>query len=241
MSERPATCECCPNQHSKDAPLMLFMTMWMCPSCIKQNKALTADSESQASARVQETRDKGEQVIGLNKVLKESMIIDSKVEVKTDLFNAETVAIVDIKKAIDDDPSIVNKNGALAEFLVNRYTGYKEKIFANNAENVELANKQNAIQRYLNDLRNKLTEAEREKYKLLSIDYKPNQVKVANKPINSVAKPRKYDKAELLKAATRANVPVQVIQMMCVSKNMTPMQASDTFLNAGSKPIESGE
>jgi hypothetical protein len=207
----------------------------MCPSCIEKNKQLTAESEANASKRVSEERQRGNEIIALNKILREAVAVDSSISVKTDIFNAETVSIVDIAESINKDSGISDKNEALAEFLVNRYKTYKEKIFANNAENVELVNKQNAIQKYLNELKNKLTEAQRQKYQLLDANYKPNQVKLANKPISSVAKPKKYDKAELIKAAQRAGVPVQVIQMVCVSKNMTPMQASDSLLNAGSK------
>lgn len=234
MSTEPKECECCTNP----PPLRLFMAMWMCSSCIEKNKALSAASEAEAENRVKDVRDTGDKVQQINKILKEAGTVINSIEVKTDIFNAQTVAIVDMHKAIEADESITNKPGALANELYKLYTTYKEKIFANQQENVELANKQNAIQKYLNELKNKLTEAERERYKLLDVNYKPNQVKLANKAINSPAKPKKYDKAEITKAAQRAGVPASVIQMLCVSKNMTPMQASDSFLNAGSKPVE---
>ena len=234
MSTEPKECECCTNP----PPLRLFMAMWMCSACVDKNKQLSAASEAEAEKRVKDVRDTGDKVQQINAILKSAGTIINSIEVKTDIFNAQTVAIMDMAKAIADDDTIANKPGALADELYKLYTTYKEKIFANQQENVELANKQNAIQKYLNELKNKLTEAERERYKLLDVNYKPNQVKLANKPINSPAKPKKYDKAEILKAAQRAGVPASVIQMLCVSKNMTPMQASDSFLNAGSKQIE---
>lgn len=232
MNPEPKECEACTNP----PPLRLFMAMWMCSACIDKNKALQAVADSNINNRVQAEKERGNSVLEVNKILKESQSVINSVEVKTDIFNAQTVAIVEIAKAIESDESITNKSGALAEQLYKLYTTYKEKIFANQQENVELANKQNAIQKYLNELKNKLTEAERERYKLLNVNYKPNQVKISNKPINSPAKPKKYDKAEILKAAQRANVPASIIQMICVAKNMTPMQASDSLLNAGSKP-----
>ncbi len=234
MSVEPKECECCTNP----PPLRLYMAMWMCQSCLDKNKDLQAKSDAQAETRVVAERERGNEVLQVNNILKQSQAIVNSIEVKTDIFNAETVALTDLKNAINADESIPEdkKVATFAEACLKMYQTYKEKIFANQQENVELANKQNAIQKYLNELKNKLTEAERERYKLLDVNYQPNKVKIANKPINSPAKPKKYDKAELIKAAQRANVPLQVIQMLCVAKNMTPMQASDSLLNAGSKP-----
>ncbi len=232
----PDVCECCDNKGSKESPLKMFMTMWMCPSCLTKNKELSEISAANADNRVAAEVERSNDVINVNKILKKAQEVVASVEVKTDIFNLQTLAIVDIQNAIEADESITNKSAALADNLLNMYQVFREKIFANQSENVELANKQNAIQKYLNDLKNKLTEAERERYKLLDVNYQPSKVKMANKPINSPAKPKKYDKAEIVRAAQRANVPVSVIQMLCVAKNMTPMQASDSLLNAGSKP-----
>lgn len=214
------------------------MAMQMCPECIEKNKRLSAESEATATARVNAEKDRSAEVTQVNAILRQATKVDGAIEVKIDLFNAETVSIVELKKAIDEDTLIAEnaKHSKLAEMLLKRYQMYKEKIFANQQENVELANKQSAIHKYLNDMKNQLTEAERERYKLLDVNYQPGKVKIANKPINSPAKPKKYDKAEILKAAQRANVPTSVIQMICVAKNMTPMQASDSLLSAGSKP-----
>jgi small-conductance mechanosensitive channel len=236
MATIPNECECCSNLATKEAPLKLFMAMWMCPGCVEKNKSLTAISEAGAEDRVNAERERAKDVIAVNSILKQAQSIDNNIQIKADLFNAETVAIYDIAQAIHADANVLDKHGAVAEAMLKRYQLYKEKIFANTAENVELANKQNAIHKYLNELKAKLTEEEREKYHLLNIDYKPNQVKI--KPINSPAKPKKWDKADIVNAAKRANVPTSVIQMICVAKNMTPMQASDSLLNAGSKTIE---
>lgn len=233
MSDEPKVCECCSND---TGPFRLFMTMWMCPDCIAKNKELTAKSESEATARVLVTREHASDVIAVSNVLKQASDIDAAIQVKSDIFNAETVSIVELQKSIDTDDSISDKIGKLLELVAERRQSYQEKIFANQQENVDLANKQNAIQRYLNELKNKLTVEEREKYKLLDINYKPNVVKIANKPIKSIAKPAKLNLEEVRKAAARAGVPMQVIQMTCIRRNMTPMQASDTFLAAGSNP-----
>lgn len=234
MSNEPNVCECCDNP----PPLKLYMTMWMCSSCLTKNKALQEQSAALAETRVEAEKTRAVEVLQVNSILKQSQTVVNSIEVKTDIFNAQTVALTDIKNAIIADESIPEdkKISTFAEACLSLYTTYKEKIFANQQENVELANKQNAIQKYLNELKNKLTEAERERYKLLDVNYQPNKVKIANKPINSPAKPKKYDKVEIIKAAQRANVPIQVIQMLCVAKNMTPMQASDSLLNAGAKP-----
>ena len=230
-------CEAC----SGEPPLKLFMGMWMCSDCYNKNKQLSEESNAQAENRVKAERDRAADVVNINSILKKAGDIDARIEVKTDLFNAETVSIVALSDAIKEDDSITNKASHLAEMLLKRYQGYKEKIFANSAENVELANKQNAIQKFLNELKNKLTEQEREKYKLLDATYQPNKIKLSNKTINSPAKPKKYDAIDYVRAAERASVPVSVIKMLCVAKNMSPMQASDSLLNAGSRPPDSSK
>src|SRR5215467_5063455 len=121
MSEQPKVCECCPNEHSKEQPLRLFMTMWMCPDCITKNKQLTEESEANSVSRVEAERDRGNSVIELNKILKQTAAVDSTIQVKTDLFNAETVALIDITKAIQLDDAITSKETAIFDTLLKRY------------------------------------------------------------------------------------------------------------------------
>jgi hypothetical protein len=145
---------------------------------------------------------------------------DSKVEVREDLFNAATVAIVDLKKIIDENPVITNKPYALAEELRNRFETFKKAIFVANEKIIEATNHQKAIQVYLNNLANQLRQEEREKLKLADINYKPGLVK----PIKTASAPKirkpKFDKAELAKYAKELGVSEFTLQMVCVAKGI---------------------
>lgn len=213
------TCECCPNQGEN---YVKYMTMIMCPSCHAKELGLQKESAATAEIRVQEVKDV------INPSLIKIQQIDQSIQIKSDIFNAETVAIVDIKKVIDEDTTIDNKNFTLAKIVNDRINLFKKAIFEKNEEIIELNNKQRANQIYLNNLANSLRMEEREAIKLADINYKPNQVKpVKSKPIN-LAK-QKYDKTELNKYAQLIGVPASVIQMVCVAKNMTPEQAANSL------------
>lgn len=213
------TCECCPNQGQN---FQKYMTMIMCPSCIEKEKSLQMESAALQETRVQEVKD----------VISPSLIriqqIDQSIQIKSDIFNAATVSIIEAKKVIDEDPSIENKHFTLAKLLTERINHFKKVIFDMNEEMINKSNEQRAIQIYLNNLSNSLRAEEREQIKLQDISYKPNAVKpVKSKPIN-LAKV-KFDKTELNKWAQAIGVPASVIQMVCVAKNMTPEQAANSL------------
>lgn len=212
-----ATCECCPNVGS----MTIFTDMLMCQDCIDKEIAAMKEhlSEDKQEARLNEA----------NKVLQVSKHIDFNIQVKEDIFNAETIAIVDLKTAIDSDVAIENKQYKLAETLLERYTHFKKVIFDLNAQVVEVANQQRAVQTYLNQLANKLREEERAKLKIADINYKPGEIKVAKAKAPSK---RSLDVAELKSLALKLGLPHTALQMMCVSRNLTPQQAYDEMAKA---------
>lgn len=213
-----AICECCPNV----GPCEVYLTMLMCSSCLTKQKELQAASESQAEARVLDYRNDS------TTRLAEAKAIDLSIQVKSDVFNAETVSIIELKEIIDSNIEIPEeqKNFELAKVLTDRINGFKKAIFELNSEVIDKVTSQRAIQTYLNDLSNKLRSEEREKLKLADINYKPLPQKVS-KPRES--KVRKFDKTEIRKYALIAGVPESVIQMVCIAKNMTPEMAANTL------------
>lgn len=215
------TCECCPNQGQN---YVKYMTMIMCPSCHEKELSLQKESAALAEHRAIEVN---APIIEFN--LNRIQQIDQSIQIKSDIFNAETVSIIECKKVIDADKTIENKNFALAKLVSNRINHFKKVIFEKNEELIELSNKQRAVQIYLNNLANSLRAEEREQIKLADINYKPPVVKLGqSKPIN-LAKPKKYDKTELNKWANAIGVPMSVIQMVCIAKNMTPEQAANSL------------
>jgi len=204
--------------------------MLLCPECVAKEDAI----EDALPSLVVYDDDKTIRVMmSANDKLIQAKEIDSSVQTRSDIFNAETVSIIELRDAIDADDTITNKHFKLGEIVMERMNGYKKAIFEMNEEMVALANKQIANQIYLNELSNKLRLEEREQLKLKDINYKPNPVKVT-KP-SSASKVRKFDKAELKKWASIAKMPESVIQMLCLAKNLTPEQAAQSFIQASNK------
>lgn len=220
------TCECCPNE-VKLGDIKIFNKMKMCNSCYQQELSLTVknyESSEHMSAANQESR------------VMESRKLDSNIQIRADIFNAQTVSIIELKALIDADDSVPEdkKNFRLAEELTHRHNHFKKVIFDLNEEMVNKSNAQRAIQTYLNDMQNKLRTDERESLRLKDVTYKPAAIKLPTKE----SKPKivkKYDKVGIRDAAITLNTylvangylpfPESAIQMMCVRRNLNPIDA----------------
>lgn len=215
-----AQCDCCPSV----GKVHIYATMLMCDTCIAREKEHEAKSEERLTLfQIREN--------ALNRALAEARLIDNGIQVKTDLFNAATTSIVDLKKVIDEDQSITNKPYALASELMKRFTHYKQAVFELNQQVIEAGNQQKAIQVYLNQLANQLRQEEREKLKIADISYKPGAIK-PEKP-KAIRVSKKIDKTELRKFANQlsvdlgVNIPEYHLQMLVVQKGISVEQAAD--------------
>lgn len=164
----------------------------------------------------------------LNTVLETAKNIDASITARTDIFNAETVAIVDLKKAIDSDTTLTNKPFELAKALKGRFEHFTSVIFDAQKVVVESTNKQRAIQSYLNSLANQLRAEEREQIKVQDISYKPAAVKEPKVKTVTTAKPKaaKLDKAELKKFAKELGVGEFTLQSFVVARGCTVAEAA---------------
>jgi hypothetical protein len=156
----------------------------------------------------------------INDAIANAREIDDKLRLRTDIFNAKTVAIVELKKAIDNDPTIENKPYAFAQELSRRFDKMKEIIFKANAEIVDAVNEQKALQIQLNQMANQLRAEEREKLKIQDINYNPHKAKtVSVTKIKTQSK--KFDKVELRRLASELGMPESTIQMLAVAKGLS--------------------
>lgn len=215
-----ATCDACSNTGSME----IYIDMLMCPSCIEKELELQKESKNNTENRV----------LDMNSLITKSREIDASVTLSQDLFNAETIAITELKTAIESDSSITNKQFKLAELVTERMNLFKKAIFEKNQELIELNNKQRASQTYLNNLANQLRADEREKLKLQDMSYQPQSPK-DKKPRTDAAKKKALDVPRLKQLAAELGLPHTVLQMMCVSKNLTPEQAYDHMKKAMGK------
>ncbi len=211
-----ATCDCCP----KIGPVeVVYGNMLMCSECRAREFKTSQEHMSESNQK--------QRVADMNAALMASRSVDNGIEVKTDLFNAATVAIVDLKKLIDDNPEITNKPFALASELKNRFEHFKSVIFDMNEKIIEAGNNQKAIQVYLNNLANQLRADERERLKIADINYHPSAPKQSKPKTIKVSSAKKLDKVELKKYAMELNIPEFTLQMLVVSKGITVEAAAN--------------
>lgn len=196
-----------------------------CDSCFELEQKLQADNMTP-----EKQQERIDEVNSFNLALQKAREIDNGIQVRSDLFNAATVAIIDLKKSIDSDESIENKPYALAEELKRRFEHYKDVVFELNAKIMEAGNQQKAIQVYLNNLANQLRTEEREKLKLADMNYKPTPPKqVKTREISTTgtrAKRVKFDKVELRKYASELGVSEFTLQMVVTQKGCTVHEAA---------------
>ncbi len=207
------------NGDSKTIALIIrlhYGNMWFCDECWAKEQAATA--ENYTPAKVQERVD------AVNDAVKESQKIDSTIQVRTDLFNAATTSILELKQSIDSDSAITNKPYRLAEVLKERFEHYKQVVFELNLKVAEAGNQQKAIQIYLNTLANQLRAEEREKLRIQDISYQPTKVKPTVRKVSTsqTSKKTKFDKAEVRKYASELGLPEFTLTMLCVQKGLTP-------------------
>jgi hypothetical protein len=207
-----ATCECCDNS----GPMEVWCGMLMCASCIEKEKALQAENNTELK--------QAERVKAVNSQILEARAQDSSIELRTDLFNAATTSIIELKSIIDSDPNIENKNYALASELKLRFEHFTKVIFQARQELAEAGNQQRAIQTHLNELANKLRQEEREKLKLQDINYTPQAPKTPKPP--KTGKPKVTPRAVIKELAQKYQIPEAILQMTITARKMEPEAAA---------------
>lgn len=158
--------------------------------------------------------------IGISEVLRKSRETDYSVELVSDIFNLETTAITEIVNAIRADETITNKPNAIAGAMYDRIRHFQKVIFERSDENKKDYSRQRAYQTELNKIANELRDEEREKYRLIDINYKPRPPKEEIK-VKKVSLKKKIDKTALREAAKELGIGEFVIQALCVSQNLS--------------------
>lgn len=207
-----------------------YGNMWFCDDCWKkESEAKTELMKPENQQKRIETMEENR----INSALNTARQIDESITVRTDLFNAATVSIVELKQSITDDDSITNKPYALAEELMKRFKHFQTVVFELNQKVIEAGNQQKAIQVYLNQLSNQLKIEEREKLKLTDISYKPISPKsIGAKSIKTTTTSKKIDKVQLRKFAAELGVSEFTLQMLVVQKGISVATAANLLRNS---------
>jgi hypothetical protein len=227
----------CATCRTANADDIRYGNLPMCNKCWEKEKALQAENMSPANqqARVDAANAVSTRQIEQD-VVKLSQQIDSSITVSSDIFNAKTTAILDLKAAIDNDESITNKPYKLAETLKTRFEHLTGVIFNAGEQIKDANNEQKAIQQFLNNLANSLRSEEREKLRLADIKYQPQPVKsptvktvktTGTRQSKVPAHRQKLDKESIKKYAAELGVPEFHIQQICVSQGVIPEKAAE--------------
>lgn len=209
-----ATCETCGNSGNCE----IFAGMLMCSTC-KENEIKALMEHQSPEKQAERAR------LHNQSLIEHSRTIDQSIKVKTDIFNAETVAITDLFKAIDENPEIQNKLYVKASELKNRIDHFQKVIFDSRSVLQDATERHQVIQTQLNELANKLRQDERERLKLNDINYQPGAIRTV-KPKSVKVSTKKWNKADVREAAAKYKVPIDAVQMICVARNMDAESAA---------------
>ena len=210
-------CEVCINVNLKTT--CTYGNIWMCDECIEKERKLTEENMKPENVQAR-----------VNATLHAAAKIDESVVVKTDLFNAATVASVELKAAIENDENIPadQKQYVYANACLERFQKFQKTVFDQRQELLENENKmrmwQTQVQQAASTLRGEL----REKFKQFDVNYQPAPPKTV-KPASPRTSKKKFSREELNAAIKKYNLDgshATAVQMLVTAKNWTVENAA---------------
>lgn len=237
-----ATCEACPNI----GIVSIYQGMLLCKEC--KDKELEHQSPANQEKRLQESRERERvahmntamaPVLSLDGVIDRARAIDQTIQVKSDIYNAQTVDNKTLKDAVWADETIPadQKYFKYATILRERQETFQKVIDDSQTLIIDNQNKQRVIQQELNLLSNQLRQEQRDKLHLDNPTYDPAKIKnireAVTKPKSLGQQKQKFDKKELITVAAALQaegfiaVNWSMLQMVATSKNMTVKQAAE--------------
>lgn len=211
----------CDTCDSKNVQITLeHHNIWMCESCKTED-----DERTEKNKQVQA-------------IITEAKVIDTTIELKSDIFNAVTVPATAIKAAIWADDSIPDnkKDFAYTSMMNERHLHFKKIVFERRAELLKLENEMLAWQVQAQHAAGKLHGEERAKFREIDVNYQPAPVKSVKVAAGVSGKkgPSKndYKRNEMAAAVEKYGLPANAIRMMMLRKNMTADEAGKALAAA---------
>jgi hypothetical protein len=194
-------CECC-DSVAVDVTLQ-HGNMWMCAACSTKEQVAT-------------------------QLIEQSKTIDSAIVVKADIYNAKTVAAIELRGAIEADSSIPDdqKEYAYAKACFTRFQNMQKVIFDKRQELLDNENELRMWQVNVQTTAGKLRAEYREQFKMLDVSYQPVSITKKNKSVKPVKAGKAFDKAAVFEFAKKYDVPASGIQSIVISRNMSPENAA---------------
>jgi len=164
-----------------------------------------------------------------NEIIKHARLNDKAIVQKTDLFNAQTVANIELKAAVDQNPEIINKQFAYCALLKERIEHFSNVIFDARKVLGEATEKQKALQVEFSLQANKLRAEEREKLGAIDLNYVVSKPKTIKPTVKKTVE-KKFTQATVREAAAKYNVQREIVQMICVARNVDAETAAKIHL-----------
>ena len=186
-------CECCSNTNTQ-----LYIrhgNMAMCESCAAKEDSLIKTPKQ---------------------VIEFSQRVDTTIEVKADIYNAQTVSLTELRGAIWADETIAaaDKEYTFAKETQKRLLHIQSVIFDSKiAERV--------LQQELQQSVSRQTEARRAEFKNFDVNYRPTTITKKEKTVKPVKASQKFNKQELYDVCKKYGVPANGVQTIVISRGMS--------------------
>lgn len=225
-----ALCDSCQNTGELN-PFGLGNTQaLLCRDCIAKEKEVLANAMKYQTPELQQKRlDEYNRVVRpYEQLIADARKIDEQVHLSTDIFNAKTVAYIDIRDAIYANPDIPADQRVfeLARICKERILHFSNVIFELDKKKIEAYSEQKSWHVQLNGLANQLRIEEREQLKISDIHYDVKMPKSVT-PHKIKTSPKKASKDELRVLANELKLPEYTIQLLMTSKNWTIEQVGN--------------
>jgi hypothetical protein len=165
------------------------------------------------------------------KTVEDSRRMDESIEVKQDVWNAATVPFIELKAAIDNNPTIPadQKDYALVKEAAARIDKMSAAIFAAEAEIMKLKNERHAWLTNTQQTASKLRSDIRAQFKQYDVNYQPAPITKKSKSATPVKSPKTFAKEAVNEAARKYGVPASAVQMIILSKNVSAEEAAKLY------------
>lgn len=225
-----ALCDSCNNTGDLN-PFGLGNTQaLLCRDCIEKEKAILVEAVKYQTPELQQQRlDEYKRIVTpYEQLIADARKIDEQVHLSTDIFNAKTVAYIDIRDAVMANPDIPKdqKVFELARICKERISHFSKVIFDLDKKKIEAYSEQKNWHVQLNGLANQLRIEEREQLKISDIHYDVKMPKSVT-PHKIKTSPKKATKDELRVLANELKLPEYTIQLLMTSKNWTIEQVGN--------------
>lgn len=202
-----ATCDACGNTCGLEGTVIYGKDLLLCPACFELEKKAMEVAKLQVPAA---------------EIIRVAKVIDTSIQIREDIFNAETVSIKELQDAIGRDDNIKEKHFTLSKAIEERFNHFTEVLNDFKKQQTELLSKQRALQTFYQDLAKQLTIEQRESIKLKDLNYKPEPPKLVKaKPLPT----KKFDLNQLKLAANESGISLGALQAVCISRNVSAIEA----------------